>query len=253
MNRYGQNITWSTINAPQVFTGTCTSYSYRDNIQRQLDEDMGGDNRVLIQHSRKASISFEARVTEDSLDFLDLSVGGALTIDGISTGTILATRAVERWALGRPKTASVQATHFPDLTQSSPTLAGKTLSAFTPSQSLAFLQPGGKLIYGTSGITHGSGIVHGLVLTQELQITEDEPSPAGTILGAATHGYLRTIQLDLLATASNPIPSAGDQLTFTAAPANCASYRVESAEVKFQEKRGKMYSITAVWIPALSA
>jgi len=147
--------------------------------------------------------------------------------------------------------ASIQATHYPDLTQSSPTLAGTGLNAFTPSQSLTFLQPGGKLIYGTAGITHSSGIVHGLVLTQELQIADDDPSPAGTILGAASHGYLRTIQLDILATASNAIPNAGDALTFSAAPANCANYRVESAEVKFQEKRGKMYSLTAVWIPPL--
>ena len=251
MNRYGQSITWSTPTAPHPFSGTCTSYSYRDNIQRQLDEDEGGDNRVLVQHSRKAAINFEARVTDSSTDFLDLSAGAAVSISGISTGTILATRAVERWALGKPKTASIQATHYPDLTQSSPTLAGTSLSAFTPTQSLTFLQPGGKLIYGTAGITHSSGIVHGLVLTQELQITEDDPSPAGTILGAASHGYLRTIQLDILATASNAIPNAGDALTFSAAPANCANYRVESAEVKFQEKRGKMYSLTAVWIPAL--
>jgi hypothetical protein len=114
MNRYGQDITWGTLNAPHAFSGTRTSYSYRDNIQRQLDEDESGDNRVLIQHSRKASLSFEARVTDASTDFLDLSSGGAITISEISSGTILATRAVERWALGRPKTASIQATHYPD-------------------------------------------------------------------------------------------------------------------------------------------
>jgi hypothetical protein len=96
MNRYGQNITWSTLSAPHPFSGTCTSYSYRDNIQRQLDEDESGDNRVLIQHSHKASVNFEARVTDLSTDFLDLSAGAAITISGISTGTILATRAVER-------------------------------------------------------------------------------------------------------------------------------------------------------------
>jgi len=64
MNRYGQNITWSTPGAPHAFSGTCTNWSYRDHFQRQLDENESGDQHVLIQHSRKAEIRFDARVTD---------------------------------------------------------------------------------------------------------------------------------------------------------------------------------------------
>jgi len=261
MNRYGQNITWSTPGAPHPFHGICTAYSYKMQLQRQLDEDENGDNHALIQHSRKANVSFEAKVlkgTGGSTDFLDLSAGGAVALSnavpgGGPTNTIvLATRAVERWSLGQPATISLQATHYPDLVQSSPAMAGALdASAAIDQTGLGIITPGGKIIYGTYPLAmpDSSGIVHKLEITQELKIAEDDPSPAGTILGAATHGYLRTISLDLLATGS--APAEGSTLSITGAPSNAANYKIESVEQKFAEKRGKMYSITAVWIPPL--
>ena len=250
MNRYGQAITWSTIAAPHLFSGQCTAYSYRDALTRQLIEDEAGDHMALVLHSRKAELSFEAKITDDSTDFLDLSAGAAITVSGIATGTVLASRAVERWALGQPKTASITATHYPGFAVGAGALAGVALDAFTPDQAgLGIVSPGGRIIYGTHGITHLAGIVHGLTIEQQLEITEDEPSPAGTILGAASHGYLRTIQLDLLVTGALPVP--GDVLALTGAPAHASGYKIEKADVKFAEKRGKMVGIEAIWIEAL--
>lgn len=249
MNRYGQSITWSTIDAPHLFTGICTRYSYRDARQRQLDDDEAGDNRALIQHSQKAEIDFEAKVTGSSTDFLNLGAGGAITVDGIESGVILVRRAVERWVLQQPKTASIQATHYPDMVQADPALAGVDRSAVTPDQSeLGIVTPGGVLIYGTSGLTHAEGVVHELELTQELQITEDDPSPAGTILGAASHGWLMSLRLRLLATGD--IPATGTTLNITGAPGAAANqFRIESADTLYEGKRGMMYEIGALWIP----
>ena len=184
MHRYGQTlIAWSTAAAPHPFSGTCTSYSYRDQKTRQLIDDESGDNLALILHSRKADVEFEARVTVDSTDFLDLSTGAAVVVTGITGGVLLARRVSEKWALMQEKTISFSGTHYPDLTQASPVLAG-TETAFVPDQTtLGIVYPGGEIIYSTVGITHASGTIHALTIDQELQITEDEPTPDGLITG----------------------------------------------------------------------
>jgi len=250
MNRYGQSITWGAITAPHLFSGECTSFSFREGRTRQLIDDEAGDNMALVLHSRKAELSFEAKVTNESDDFLDLSGGAAITVTGISVGVVLCSRASERWALGQPKTASITATHYPDMVQASPAAAGASLDAFVPDQAeLGIVTPGTKIIYGTFGLGHASGVVHGLTLEQALTITEDEPSPDGKLVGAATHGYLRTISLDLLATGAKP--ATGSVLAITGAPDRAGGYRIESAEERYADKRGKMYAIAAVWIPPL--
>ena len=72
---------------------------------------------------RKQLCNWSGReIRETSTDFLDLSAGAGLVVSGISTGTVLVRQAVEKWALGQPKMASVQATHYPDISQASPTL-----------------------------------------------------------------------------------------------------------------------------------
>ena len=252
MNRYGQAITWSTIAAPRPFTGTLTAYSYREQRTRLTDEDESGDHRALILHSKKADLNWSAKVTEGSTDFLDLSAGAAITLTGIAAGVILATRAVERWVLMQPKTISCQATHYPDMVQADPASAGVALDAFTPDQAgLGIVTPSGLLTFSTHGLGHASGVVHELELTQELQITEDDPSPDGKLLGAADHGYMRTIRLMLLATGA--IPATGTTLAITGAPEHAADYLIESAQLAFASKRGKMYDIGAVWIPPLTA
>jgi hypothetical protein len=251
MFRYGQNITWSTPTAPHPFSGTCKSYSARDGLTRQLIDDEVGDYLAAILHSRKVEINFEAEVTAASTDFLDLSTGPLITITGITPGKILASQVTEKWTLGQPKTASLQATHFPDITLGTDGTATET-SAFTPSQTgLGIITPDAAIIYGTHGLAHAAGIVHGLTMDQRWNLTEDEPSPLGKIVGVSAHGYSRMIELEILATGAQPV--VGAELVFTAAPENTADYRIESSETKFAEKRGKMYAVRAFWISPFSA
>jgi hypothetical protein len=247
--RYGQTITWSTLAAPHPFHGDCTSYSARDTLTRQLIDDEAGDHTALVLHSRKIEIQFEAIVRETSTDFLDLSGDkAAITISGVPDGVVLCSRAVEKWALGQPKTAGITATLYPGMEIGTGLPADHAKTAFTPSQEgLGIVAPGGKVIYGTFGIGHASGIVHGLTLTQQLTISEDEPTPDGQITGAATHGYLRTIQLELLV--NDALPDVGTTLTFASDLDRAANYRIESVTPKFSLKRAKMCSINAVWIP----
>lgn len=249
MNHIGQAITWGTVAAPHLFTGKCTSYTARDAATRQMFDDEAGDNTAFILHSRKTEINFGAEITSGSVDFLDISAGAVVTVTGIASGIVAVSRAVETWRLQQRKTAQISATWFPDMTQAGPQTAG-TLTSFTPDQSgLGITHPGGTQIWGTYGITHSVGIVHGLTIEQQLTLAEDEVSPAGTILGVKPIGYLRTIQLELLATGA--IPAVGATLTLATGPANTANYVIESAEVAFADKRGKMFNIGAVWIPPL--
>src|SRR5262245_30365271 len=147
MNRYGQAITWSALSAPHLFTGQCMAYSYDDEVEETVDEDESGDVLAVILDGRKAAINFEAKVTNVSTDFLDLSAGAAITVSGISTGTVLCNRAVETWRLRQPKMCSISAMHYPDLVQASPVAAGTALTTFTPTQSgLTVVTPGSKII-----------------------------------------------------------------------------------------------------------
>lgn len=258
-SRYGQSITWGTVNAPRPFTGTCTRWSYKEQVQRFLDDDEAGDNRAMVLHSRKYNWGFDAKVTDTSTDFLDLSSGAAVAItanlgEPVTGGVILCNRASEDWQLGQAKKVSAGGIHYPDMTQASPTLAGNATSAFVPDPaSLGIAYPGSKLIWGTFGLAHGAGIVHGLTITQELQLAEDDMSPAGTILGVTAHGYLRTIRLKLLVPPSATIPLARATLAFTTSPAitRAANYKIEEVEQMREDKRGKMLDIGAVWIPPL--
>jgi hypothetical protein len=253
MIRYGQTlIGWGTPAAPQIATGNVTSYSLRDAVTRQLIEDMVGEKVAAAVHSRKGLLQWSARVVAGSTNWLDLSAGAALTVSTISGGVTLATRAVERWVLGQPKTISIDANWYPAMTQASPTMAGITNSAFTPTQTgLTVLSPGASLIYGTFGMTQSTGIIHGLTLTQILEITADDPDPSGGILGAASHGYMRELELELLATAA--APAVNSTLVLTNGPTMTANFQVESVEPKYQEKRGVMYSIKAFWIPPFTS
>ena len=251
MNRYGQAITWGPLSAPQLFTGETRQYSYRDSLTKQLITDMSADNMAMILHSHKADISFEAVVGVGSSNFLDLSAGAAIAVSGITGGTVLVRRAVETWRLGQPKTASTEATYYPDITTQTGAGSVGELNAITPDQSaLGIVYPGGKLVYGTFGLTHAAGIVHGLTIEQILQITEDDPSPDGKILGATSHGYERNIKLDLLAT--GPSPVVGTVLAITGAPDHASGYQITGADVVFEDQRGKMFAIEAAWIPAMS-
>jgi hypothetical protein len=126
------------------------------------------------------------------------------------------------------------------------------LDAFTPDQSaLDIVTPGGSLIYSTFGLGHAAGAVHELEISQELTISEDDPSPDGKLLGAASHGYMRTLRLKLLATSTRPAP--GTTLSLTGAPDHAADYKIESSDEVYGDKRGKMYEVLSVWIPPFSS
>lgn len=248
MNRYGQSITWSTVSAPHVFTGVCTSYTYDLQKQRNLEEDEVGDIDALILHSEKAQVRFDARVTDGSDDFLDLSSGAAVEVSGITGGVLLVSQSTERWTLMQAKTASITATHYPDVSQLTPVMAGATVDLMSPEQDLdGLVMPGGVLTYSTIGLTHASGVVHGLTLTQTLTLSEDEPSPDGKIVGVAAHGYHREASLELLATSA--APAIGSTLAITGAPARAGGYKIESVSERRAHKRGMMYTIGAIWIP----
>lgn len=247
-NRYGQTITWGPLTAPALFTGERQSYSYRDGVTKQNITGAAGDNIAQVLHSRKAAIQFTAKITSGSTDFLDISGGCAITVDGVSGGQVLVSRAVETWRLMQPKTASISATHYPDMPSTNTAAAAATLSVFTPAQAgLGIVFPAGLLTYSTHGLTHAEGIVHELTIEQILQLTDDEPSPDGKLLGAQGHAYERMIRLMLLATGDALEPT--DVLTIGGAPGHASDYRITDCEQTLEDSRGKMFAISASWIP----
>jgi hypothetical protein len=260
-NHYGQSIKYGVLDAPALFTGDNMSFSYRDNTTADDQENGGSDIAAIALHSRKGDLQFSGEVTSGTTDFLDLSAGAkiavAAEIGGIdlTPGFILAYEAVEEWNLLRRKTASVRAFHYMDGESDDVGASAGTRTAFTPAaQNLDFLFPGNTLIYSTVGITHAAGLVHQLRITQQLTITDDEPAPNGKLLGAFASGYKRTLSLLLLAKpADAAIPAPKSVLTFSNAPTYAANYRVISAEPRMERKKGMMFSIEAVWIPAFAA
>lgn len=258
---YGQDITYGVLGAPTLFTGDNMSFSYDAEDTKDNLEDGGSDFGAMALHSRKASLSFEGEVTNDSTDFLDLSSGARIVVEGspgdidLSPGFILAQEAVEEWNLLRRKRASVRATHYPEAPASAVGAAGAALSAFVPDQSaIDFLFPGNTMIYSTVGFTHAAGLIHQVRLTQTLQITDDEPSPDGKLLGAFSSGYERTISLLLLGKPSDTaLPEPRSVLTITGAPTRMQNFRVIKSGLRMARKKGMMFQIDAAWIPPFAA
>jgi hypothetical protein len=247
-NRYGQTITWGPLTAPALFTGERQSYSYRDAVTKQNISGAAGDHFAQVLHSRKAALSFTAKVTSGATDFLDISDGAAIAVSGVTGGQVIVSRAVETWRLLQPKTASITASHYPDMPLTNTAAAAATLSAFTPDQSaLGIVFPSGLLTFSTFGLTHATGIVHELTIEQILQLTDDEPSPDGKLLGCQGHGYERMIRLLLLATAA--APAVKSVLTIGGAPDHASDYRITDVEQTLEDQRGKMFAINASWIP----
>lgn len=256
---YGQDIKYGVIGAPAPFTGDILSFSYRDLVNEDPLEDGASDIAAISLNSRKGQLRFEAEVRSSSDDFLDLSAGAKIAVAGgegginFEAGFLLAYEAVEEWNLMRRKTIACSAYHYPDGENDGDGSDAGALSAFTPSQTHTNLFPGNALIYSTVGLTHAAGIVHQLRITQRWQITDDDPSPAGKILGAFAHGYQRNISLLLLAKpGTSNIPRPESVLTVGGAPSHAGGYRITSAEPRRIRKKGMMYAIEAVWIPAFA-
>ena len=252
MNRYGQSITWGAIAAPHLFTGDCLSYSLRDAVTKTNILNESGDIMTYITHARKAALSFEAQVNTGSTNFLDLSAGGSITVTGIATGTVLATRAVEKWfPIPKPKTASVEATWYPSITGGSGTAAGTTLNIVTPTQTgFGLMFPGSPVICGTFGLTHTAGIVHSMELHQMLKIVEDDEDPSGVILGAATTGYERMIVLEMVSTGTKP--AVDSTLAVSGAPSTASGFVITASDEIWAFEKDKMYRVEASWNPNMS-
>ena len=260
MNNYGQLVTFSTGSAPHLCSGTCRNFRAGDKFANQIEE--GEDFSILASmlHSRQVDFSFDVTFTNTSTDFPDLSSGSAIVLTALNTetalfgaatgGTSLMSRAVETWRIGQAKTGGITGTYFPDCVQGSPAAAG-TLTAVTPTQSLAGLHPASKLVWGTSGLTHGAGVVHGLTLTQELALDPDPVSEDGKIKGVRTGNYMRRIALEIMALTSGTAPTNGATLIITGAPSHASGYRLENVEQTREIKGRKMYSANAFWFTGI--
>jgi hypothetical protein len=251
--RYGQDIDWGTVNAPQLFTGECINYSYSPRATEQMIRGAAGGNIAMAVHSDQADFRFSAKVTAASTDFLDLSAGAAVAISGIETGIALAADAEEVWRSLTEKTASVSGIHFPFMVQETGTPAAPgTLSAVSPAQdNLDILLPGATLPYSTYSLGHDAGVVYALTLRQSLTIKPDRPSPDGKILGAQAYGYMRSISLELVADKLSAPPAIRSVLAITNAPTHATGYIVTGAGTIWETETEKMFSVRASWIAAL--
>lgn len=257
MARYGYSLHlgWGLTSAPRLCAGIATSLRYDLHDQEQIDKGEDGTKRALIVHSTTADISFAAKVTSASTDFLDLSsTAAAITVTGApieAGGVILVSEAVERWMQGVPKTVSISSTHFLDLDLNGGPAVVNTLSAFTPDQStLAIVTPGDSLIYDTFGMGHASGVLHSLTLTQRLELKPDKPSPDGRILGVQVVGFERRFEAAILAKAAAPALRSTLALTGDA-PTHAGGFQILRVATAFDEEVGAMYTLGGLWIPGM--
>jgi hypothetical protein len=241
---------WGTINAPEIFSGELMSYRFRKLLQEQLEEDAAGENMALILDRPRGELDFEVKITNDSTNFVNLASGAAIAVSGeadLTGGVVLCESAVEEWAIGRAKMATVRAIHYPDVVQASPASVG-TLNAFTPSQAgLNIVTPANKIVYGTYGLGHASGIPQSLRLEQRWQLSDGEPTPDGRIVGVLASGYQRRITLEMLSTGGLPV--VGATLTITGAPAHAANYKITNAEKMYRTRTAERYRVEALWLP----
>lgn len=248
-HQYG-TLTWGTIGAPELFSGEIVNYSFEKMRQETLEEDAAGENMALILDRPKGELSFEVKITDESIDYLNLATGAAIAVTGeaeITGGVVLVQRAVEKWRVGAAKTAAISATWYPDVVQSSPASVG-TMSAFTPSQTgLTIVTPAAKIVYGTFGMSHAAGIIQSLEIEQQWTLSDGEPTPDGKIVGVLASGYQRRIRLEMLATGA--MPTEGSTLAITGAPAHAGGYKIMRSRKVQAVRRAKLYSVEALWLP----
>ena len=156
MPAYGAALEWSTINAAHLCSGICENYTY--DLAVEEDAIPGEvDIAAFAYHGKKADIAFDCTFDNTSTDFLDLTNGQQLAITGLSSGIVLATEAVETWAMKQPKKGSIKAVHLVDATGTG-TAAG-TLSALSPTSTAIVIKPTSRIIYGTAGLSHAAGYI----------------------------------------------------------------------------------------------
>jgi hypothetical protein len=246
MRNYGTALTWGTVSAPHPFNGICKDYSYRSSYQKQFVDDDASDIAAMILHGEKGDISFNSEITSASTDFFDISAGAKIAISGLA-GVVLLRRLVEKWTIGQTKTGALEANHYPDMVDADGDEPGE-LSAVTPTQTGLIVRPADKVVWSTAGLTHTAGIVHGLTLTQELKFDETV-NELGKIIAAIAFGYLRTIELDVLATGA--APAKNTVLTVTGAPEHASGYVITDADIMLRQGDKKMYRVAATWFDGI--
>ncbi len=246
---YGATREWSTVNAPHLFSGICENYTYADvNEETQVEGET--DIEAIVMDRRKGEISFEATITSDTTDFLDITGGCKLAVDGIETGVVLVTEVVETWGLRTAKRGSVRANHYPHMVDTEGALAAVNVNAMTPSlQSGINIRPGGKVIWSTAGLTHTAGTVAELTLTQRVRLEEDDDE-VGRWVAAYVSNYTRAIELTLTSTGAPPEPDT--VLTITGAPANAGGYIISRVEDVYSKGAKRVYRLQATWSPVLA-
>jgi hypothetical protein len=248
---YGTALNWSTLNSPKPCGGIAENYTYRDsyaNVGEVEDEDL--ELAAVALTGQFGDISFDGTVTDDTTDLPDLSEGAKIAITGLATGTVLLTELVERWAINQAKTFNARASHFPKVVGGSGASAG-SFSGVSPTQTVApIIRPGGKVVWGTKGLTSSLGIVQSLVITQSLKLSPEMDEAGDTVFVAAS-GYRRRIQLEVLALAAQSAPALNATLTVGGAPAHGSGAFNVSVERKFTKGKGVIYTVDGLWAPNL--
>ena len=247
MHQIGSAIKWSTLNARHPVAGVCESWSYKAQRRGTKVSKETGDRAAMIRDILKAEFRYTARVDGTSTDFLDLSTGPVITISGITSGVVCALKAVERWQIGaNPKKIEVSGNHYPlALTVAEGSTASR-ITAITPTQTslAALVTPGDELVYGTSGLSHGSGILVAMTLTQAWSIGLEQPNEDGDICGVIINDFIKTIELEMAA--SGDPPEEQTRLDVAGAPDHAVGFRIiEPPEASYTLEQAMVYKIQA--------
>jgi hypothetical protein len=251
---YGKPIIYGTATFPHLFSGICESYNYAEAMRRS---DVVGENfdfAAVVLDQRKFNLSFTATVTNNAADFFDLSTGAKIAVqsDDIETGTVLCSQAVETWELGKEKTASITATHYPALVEATAGPSAGALSAFTPAGGNGtgvIMFPAGRLRWGLGGMATGFGVINRLTCTQTLTLQE-EPDEQGEISTVIAGKFQRTLDLTVASTGDRP--PVGELLVLSGAPAHLGGYRIMSSDVAGSTEGKKLFNLNAAWFPLLN-
>lgn len=252
MQNYGKQIKWSTVGAPNPAGGLCENYSYQDRVTQDDHEADNGDHAATVIHDRQGSISFATKLTDDAtVPVMADNAGCKIAITGIATGGVLLSQVVESWALKAPRRLQVSATHYPDLTAGGSDVAAD-LTAIDEITTPPIVFPGGRLAWGTKGVSSALGIVQGLTITQSVRHSPE--SEEGKIVCCITSLFQMSFQLQVLALAAAVRPATGQELALTAAPGRfkTGNFIVDASE-RYRGAAGTIFDITARWAPSLAA
>lgn len=251
-HNYGIALGWSTVGAPKPFSCILDNYEYNETNQEHLEDDEAVDIAAVILHGRTGAITFGGKITDASTDLPDLSQGALIDITSTetATGIVLCSQLVEEWVIGSPKNFSGSASHFPDAVAGDGDAAG-ALDAYTPTgQTAPIIRPTSKVIWGTSGLSIAWGTVQRLRIEQSLTLSA-EPNEAGKLTAITAHRYIRRIQLDVLALASQSKPATDTLLTVAGAPDHAGGAVIKDAAVKWSKGARRMFTVSALWAPGM--